>query len=144
MKNLSKELKEIHNSLVSGVVHRFNKDGIDIVSNVSKETNGEEDKVLGSWLRDSDLPIHVGDHKCVVIKDRLYMVGGSNGSVLNTVFYAPILEDGSLGTWVQDTNLPISNTQHECVVTKDRLYVMGGDDGSDTLNNVFYKTLTTD
>ena len=73
------------------------------------------------------------NHTSAIVGNYLYVLGGSNGSVLNSVERAPISPDGSLGTFatVQVTptvslTLAFTRTAHTSAVVGGDLYVLGG------------------
>ena len=79
------------------------------------------------WTTCTSIPGVFMGSQAIVTKNRVYLLGGGNGSVVtSTVYTAPINTDGSLGTWITTTSLPgiLSNTQ--AIVTKNRVYVLGG------------------
>jgi N-acetylneuraminic acid mutarotase len=88
------------------------------------------DGTLGAWTTDTSLPGPLADSQAVVTNNRLYLLGGYNGSFVSTVYTAPINADGTLGTWATDTSLPGAMSRSQAVVTKNRIYLLGGYNGS--------------
>jgi hypothetical protein len=87
------------------------------------------DGTLGTWVTDTNsLPGPLYASQAIVTKNRVYLLGGSNGSShISTVYIASINADGTLGTWVTDTNsLPGPLTYSQAIVTKNRVYLLGG------------------
>lgn len=67
----------------------------------------------------------------VVVRDRLYVVGGyfegnDRACGRDTVIFAPIAADGSLGAWTATTSFPKIPAGASLVASANRLYVIGG------------------
>lgn len=110
---------------------------------ISRSTNysGSDDTLVGdidsngnvvNWRVGGKLPTTIGNPSVVTTKNRVYLIGGTNssGTHLNTVFSAPIKQDGSLGTWTTDTEVPATSSSGisgaGAIVTSNYLYVIGG------------------
>jgi hypothetical protein len=85
---------------------------------------------LADWteLTDTPLPSGRNRHSCIVLNDRIYVVGGLVSSTDNSdeVFHAQINGDGTLGPWQTTVPLPGPVSAGELVALNDRLYVLGG------------------
>jgi hypothetical protein len=77
------------------------------------------------------------DPTCVVLGNRLYVIGGLGGSELNNsgsyldyVQVAPLNADGTLGSFTTDRSfhLVASRTGHASALVGNKLYVLGGHD----------------
>ena len=85
-----------------------------------------------NWRAGPSLPTTIGNPSVVTTKNRVYVIGGTNssGTHLNTVYSAPINQDGSLGTWTNDTEVPATGSSGisgaGAIVTSNYLYVIGG------------------
>lgn len=89
------------------------------------------DGTLGTFaLSPSTMPYSASDPYVFNTNNRIYIVGGYNGSYLNYVYSCPINSDGTLGAWVQATNFPSVFTEGSVVITKNRVYLIGGYNGS--------------
>jgi hypothetical protein len=76
----------------------------------------------------------------VVTKNKAFILGGSNGSNLNTIQRATIAEDGTLGVWSNlAMTLPSGMRNFQVAVTKDHLYVLAGT-GAGNSTNFVYRT----
>ena len=85
------------------------------------------DGTLGTWTTSTSLPGTVGNSQAIVTKNRVYLLGGYNGSGDSAVVYtAPILSDGTLGTWTTSTSLPGTVAYSQAIVTSNRVYLLGG------------------
>ena len=85
---------------------------------------------LGSWEAGTSLPGALAFSQAIVTKDRVYLLGGTTGSYVSTVYTAPINSDGTLGSWTTGTSLPGALGASQAIVTKDRVYLLGGNNGS--------------
>jgi hypothetical protein len=96
------------------------------------------DGTLGTWTTGTSLPGALHYSHAVVTKNRVYLLGGSNGSApVSTVYTAPINTDGTLGTWTTGTSLPVVLYLSQAVVTKNRVYLLGGYEGSKAVSTVY-------
>ena len=90
-------------------------------------TTINSDGTLGTWVTGTSLPINVDGSQIIVTQNRVYLLGGYNGtSVVSTVYTAPIYLDGTIGSWVTGTNLPVTLAWTQAIVTKNRVYLLGG------------------
>lgn len=102
------------------------------------------DGSLGSWTSTTVLPISGLYWTQVYInKSRIYVIGGYNNNSLNSVYYAPINEDGSLGSWIVDVSLPISVSQSQIAFTGNYIYLIGGYSNT-AISNVYYAAINSD
>lgn len=91
------------------------------------------DGTLGTWTTATSLPGPLQGSQAIVTKNRVYLLGGHNGSAtVATVYTAPINSDGTLGAWVTATSLPAARQVAQAIVTKDRVYFIGGINSSVT------------
>jgi hypothetical protein len=91
-----------------------------------------------NWIQETDqAPFSARrGHQVVVFKNKMYLIGGSDGSskVLNDVWSST---DGK--NWTQETDqAPFSaRSGHQLVVFKNKMYLIGGHDGTKVLNDVW-------
>ncbi|MEK7625725.1 MAG: hypothetical protein AAB423_00005, partial [Patescibacteria group bacterium] len=104
------------------------------------------DGTVGSWQTNANaLPIAIGDNAAVVANGHVYVLGGYNGSYLDTVYYAKLNADGSTGAWQTTTNLPAVRHLPTAVTANGYIYLLGGkDSGSVFQNSVYYAKLNAD
>jgi len=88
------------------------------------------DGTLGTWTTGTSVPDSIGRSQSIMTKDRVYLLGGYNGSPVSTVYTAPINSDGTLGTWTTGTSLPGALCNSQAIVTNSRVYLLGGENGS--------------
>jgi N-acetylneuraminic acid mutarotase len=75
----------------------------------------------------------------VITKNRVYLLGGNNGSAyVSTVYTAPINADGTLGTWTTGTSLPVELSSSQVIMTKNCIYLLGGHTLSSTAISTVY------
>lgn len=87
------------------------------------------DGTLGAWTTSTSLPIGLGSGQLVATKNRVYYIGGFNGSnVAQTACYtAPLNADGTLGTWTNaNTPLPVGRAEGYATIIKNHVYLFGG------------------
>ena len=107
------------------------------------------DGTLGNWsLSNLTLPTLLSTFQAVITKDKLYILGGTNGTTaLNSVYYSTINSDGSLGNWVSSTSLPTILMGFRSIITKNRIYLIGGWNGQpyvDYNTNIYTATINSD
>lgn len=97
-----------------------------IVSNVYSTTI-DVDGFIGSFTAETALPTALAHAAVAVTSDRVYLIGGFNGTAgLSTVYYAIINSDGTLGSWAAGTALPSTVYRSGVYVAKNRVYLLGG------------------
>ena len=103
--------------------------GMDTTSTVATVYSApvNTDGTLGAWVSGSPLPGPLRGSQAVIVGDRIYLLGGHNGSaIVATVYSALINVDGTLGTWTTGINLPVDLTYSQAIVTSSRVYLLGG------------------
>ena len=89
------------------------------------------DGTLGTWTTGTSLPGVLSSSQAIVTKNRVYLLGGRDGSSwVSTVYTAPINSDGTLGTWTTGTSLPGGLGLSQAIITSSRTYLLGGYSGS--------------
>jgi N-acetylneuraminic acid mutarotase len=96
------------------------------------------DGTLGTFRTETALPSARVDAACFVIKNKLYVVGGTNGNNTNTVYQATINTDGTLSSWTTLSNFPINSSYGKSLVINNRIYIFGAFDGNNS--NIYYAT----
>ena len=100
---------------------------------------------LGTWSTTTGLPITLRFASVAVTENRVYLLGGENGTgILSSVYTAPINPDGTLGTWTAATNLPVALRQAQAVVAKNTLYLIGGWNGTVHAATVYKAPINSD
>lgn len=85
------------------------------------------DGTLGTWSTTTSLPATVYDSQAIVIKNRVYLLGGFvNGTHSSAVYTASVNPDGTIGTWTIAPSLPVTVTNTQAIVTSSRVYLLGG------------------
>ncbi len=98
---------------------------------------------LGAFQKVSDYPTTIDLHEAVIVQNRLYVLGGWNGTEgLNIVRYADIQSDG-LGPWVTVNSLPSKIYRLAVTAYNDVIYVTGGYDGV-ARTQVYFAKVHTD
>lgn len=84
---------------------------------------------LGAWVTQPPLPSGRRGLGAAVIGGHLYAIGGEQADgfqLRDTVFVAPISNDGSLGTWTTSTALPMPDYMFGTAVAGNTVYLTGG------------------
>ena len=91
------------------------------------EFNETQSTNIAGWATGTSLPGPLAGSQAIVTKNRVYLLGGFNGSdMVSTVYTAQVNADGTLGGWVTDTSLPGTVSSSQAIVTKNRVYLLGG------------------
>lgn len=102
------------------------------------------DGTLGTWTASTALPGPVGNSASAITNNRVYIIGGYNGtSHTSTVYTAAINADGTLGTWTTGPSLPGVMSVGNAVVTRNKIYLLGGSNGS-FVSTVYTATVNVD
>lgn len=103
------------------------------------------DGTLGAWATGTSLPVPVGSGTVIITKNRVYLLGGYNGSTYtSTVYTAPINSDGTLGAWTTAASLPGLLSQHQSIVTRNRVYLLSGYNGSGYVATIYTAPINAD
>jgi N-acetylneuraminic acid mutarotase len=78
------------------------------------------------WKTTTPLPVPIESHASVVNDNIVYVIGGQDSTILNTVYYAPIGFPGRIDSWLSTTSLPEGRAKPEAVVYNNFVYVLGG------------------
>ena len=100
---------------------------------------------LGSWVQISTFPTKIDLQGAVIVNNRLYIIGGWNGSsAINDIYYADIVP-GGIGVWTSETVNPlvIPLRRHAVVAHNGYIYVTGGF-SSGTLSSVYVSKVNPD
>lgn len=101
--------------------------GVDATGTTNKTLYAEVDAegVIGEWVQGPVLPGNISHSQAVLTKNRVYLLGGWNGSaVISTGITATIDQNGVIGTWSSIT-LPFGLTLPQVVVVRNRIYYIG-------------------
>jgi len=97
--------------------------GIDVMSTASINEDGS----ISKWVRDNSLPEPLFNSQVVIVKNRVYLLGGfKKYSSSNKVYTTLIKEDGTLDRWEEYDFLPRPLGGFQSVITKNRIYLLGG------------------
>lgn len=84
------------------------------------------DGTLGTWSTATALPSAVSQAQVVASKNRIYLVGGNNGSGVSSVYTATVGNNGVLSAWSTGTALPVTMFNAQALVFMNRVYLIGG------------------
>ena len=121
------------------------QNAVNVHGKVYSATYDTSTGILGAWETETNLPGPLSLSCSVITKNRVYMVGGYDGaSYVNTVYTAPILDNGSIGTWTVGIPFPIVAGNGQVVVTQKRVFILGGVTGTSFLKTVYSAPINLD
>lgn len=94
------------------------------------------DGTIGTWSSSGTLPYAIDSYHLLVTKNRIYVLGGYNGSsYVATTISAPINADGTIGTWSTGTSLNYGVAYGAIFSSSSKIYIVSGiSGGTGTLN----------
>jgi len=99
------------------------------------------DSTIGTWTVGPSLPTPLKGSQSVTVRNRVYLLGGYDGTnYRDTIWSAPINEDGTIGAWVEDGLLPIAVAYHQVLVVKNKLYLLSGTTAANAATTMVYAT----
>lgn len=116
-------------------------------SNVIKRATVQSDGSLASWTNYSNLPSVRTAHRCLVIKGRVHLIGGIDGSYteLSSTHNCVIDASAGLGSWSAGPSLPSTiYGWFSAFVFAGRLYVVGGVVGGALSRAIFSAPVNND
>lgn len=87
------------------------------------------DGTTSAWTAETvnTLPTEVSSMSTFTLKDKLYLIGGRNGTELSTkAYFSTFDSEGKLGAWTLLSNLPFGFSDNKIAVTRNRLFLIGG------------------
>lgn len=95
------------------------------------------DGTIGVWSVANSLPYGVYYAQSYVTKNKVYLIGGHNGSAqIPNCCSAPINTDGTIGTWKIDNFLPTNLSHSTLITTKGKIHLLGGHNGSGGISTI--------
>ena len=115
-------------------------------------THVNNDGSIDPWQTSANaLPQPVNRGMSVVSNGYVYVMGGINNDIpaliLNTVYYAPLNNDGTVGTWITSpVTLPDNIAGAGAIVQDNYIFIMGGYNVSagDSSNKVYSAPINSD
>lgn len=105
------------------------------------------DGTLGAWGSGPSLPGNLAYHQAIVARNRVYVLGGHNGTqngYVSTILSGEINSDGEITGWTNYGSLPTTISHHRAFIIKDRLYLIGGFVGESVTGMILYTTILPD
>ncbi len=96
-----------------------------VVESVIVAANG----TVSNWVNGTQLLAKRHDFASIVWNGRVYLLGGSNGSILNGVQSAAIISNGSIGGWRDEPLMGMARKSLTAISWNSRIYAFGGFDG---------------
>jgi hypothetical protein len=82
---------------------------------------------VGAWTATNSYPLAVESQSCNIFANNIYCVGGlDGGSLLNNVYFAPLLGSGGIGAWQSTNTLPAAEELGSCTLSSNNIYCVGG------------------
>lgn len=114
------------------------------VANIIYTAPISSDGTIGTWTTGPSMPSVLAYSRAILIKNKIYTIGGRNASSpISTIYVCTLNTDGSMGTWSAYGSFPISIYNNELAIIKNRLYSFGGY-SSTALNTVYYSEIASD
>jgi len=116
-------------------------------TNVIQTALINSDGSITGWVTETNtLPVALVDNSIIVTPNRVYSLGGFNGTTaIDTIYSCPINTDGTLGTWITETNvLPNPVSDSGSYLTSTTAYLVGGFISSNKTNQIVKATLNSD
>ncbi len=99
---------------------------------------------LGStWNTLSNLPVILNGGVTQAYDGYLYVFGGTTGTVVSTVYSAPMKADGTIGTWATLSTMPAVVANYGGVMYNGYLYMAGGNNGTNDVSTTYSVSLVT-
>ncbi len=109
-----------------------NSGGTNVVSTIYRATINSDGSLSG-FSAVGNLPAVIQQHRIAVTKNRVYILGGHNGSNhVFDIYTAPINADGTLGSWASGGSLSNGDTGSVVAVTRNKVYLIGKNGSSVT------------
>jgi hypothetical protein len=100
---------------------------------------------IGGWTSTAAFTTARDSAATIAYNGYMYVIGGTNGTALSDVQYAPINANGTAGSWAATTSLPTARYNHAAVVYNGYIYVTGGtSNGTTGLTEVLYARVNSD
>ena len=134
--NLSNSTSVVYNGYVYVIGGTINDSSrLNTVYSAPLNLNG----TVGDWTASTNtLPQTLNATTSIVYNDYVYVMGGFNGSPLNTVYSAQ-LNNGTVGTWATSTNTLPQGLDFASAITYDGYaYIMGGLGSINTYSDNIY------
>lgn len=109
-------------------------DGSNSLDSVIKfSIDEDEDDELIDFTVYNKLPYKVSDPRVVVLKDKVYIIGGYDGinyAALDSVYCADISDVGNIGEWKECKSLPFGLFGSQLISYSNRVFLLGGNNGT--------------
>jgi N-acetylneuraminic acid mutarotase len=102
------------------------------------------DGTLGAFTANTPLPVALFYPSVFVIKNKLYVAGGSptgsSANISNAVYQAIIDASGVIRTWIQISNFPINFFAGRPLLIKNRIYIFAAATTNISQSRIYYAT----
>ena len=111
-------------------------DGANPASNVWR-TQISSDGSINGWVSLNSLPVSLHSLSASAIGNKLFAIGGNNGSEAISEIFSSTLENGNITNWIYEKSLPYPNQLHNSLSAVGKLFIFG-----DYYNSVYYALRT--
>lgn len=109
------------------------------------QINSSQSQDLTGWATNTPFTTARSGHKCLVTKNRVYVIGGTGSSGDEKTYTAPINADGTIGAWSEDLSLPGVLRDAVLFTVKDKVYLATGfNDRGVTVGIVYVSDINAD
>jgi hypothetical protein len=115
--------------------HAHMVSGITTGNAYTLQTNTAEinaDGTITAWTIGQPIPANRMYSSVIVTKDKVFLLGGWDGTFMSSSIVAAINEDGTLGTWGAGPAIPVGLMRSQAVSAGDFIYLLGGQNASGT------------
>lgn len=84
------------------------------------------DGIIGTWSTNGTLPGVLAESQVVVAKDKIYLLGGNDGTATDVVYSATVSTSGVISSWVTSTSLAAAVRGHQVIATEEFIHLLGG------------------
>ena len=103
------------------------------------------DGSLGAWVHAGiNLPTGLSSSQAIVVKNKVYLLGGLTGSISAVIYMSTIGADGILSAFTNVGSLPQAMAHAQAFVTKSRIYLVAGDDSGGVSTITYTAPINTD
>lgn len=97
--------------------------------------------LIGPWVLGPSFPIRMSHCEVIVVKNKVYIIGGFSNNPNNSIYRGIIDEDGFINNWEYYGTLPFTVYKFSSIITSSRLYILGGIINGVTSNKTFWCNL---
>jgi N-acetylneuraminic acid mutarotase len=94
--------------------------------------------LMSSFALYNTLPTPINNFEVIYTSSKVYLLGGrSNGSLVDTIYYADITSDNTLSSWSSTITLPEPLSDFKTITLENYVYLIGGTSTSGPSNKIY-------